>query len=126
MDVRAQRRIDCDASVQGGCNDASYLSLLRSMLPPFLDAIGGQGNIGLAIYNAGTDIVSEDPLGGMTVSAKGVLERDRFVLEQLIGRKLPTLVLLSGGYSRQSYQLVAAMAAYVLETWGDSNTEGAT
>jgi histone deacetylase 11 len=90
------------------------------MLPPFLDAICGQGNIGLAIYNAGTDIFTEDQLGGMTFTAKGVLERDRFVLEHLIERKMPTLVLLSGGYSRQSYQLVAAMASSVLETWGET------
>jgi hypothetical protein len=28
------------------------------------------------------------------------------------------MVLLSGGYSRESYRLVARMVRHVLETWG--------
>lgn len=71
----------------------------------------------LAVYNAGTDVFVNDQLGGLNVSAPGVLERDRFVLEQLIARRLPTLVVLSGGYSRESYQLVAAMVGHAVERW---------
>jgi acetoin utilization deacetylase AcuC-like enzyme len=76
------------------------------------------GEVKFAIYNAGTDIYTGDRLGGMNVSAEGVLKRDRFVLEELIGRRIPTAVLLSGGYSRESYRLVAEMVAFILETWG--------
>ena len=72
----------------------------------------------MAIYNAGSDIFIKDQLGGLKVSAAGVLKRDQFVLRQLVERGIPTLVVLSGGYSRESYQLVAAMVKFVLETWG--------
>lgn len=47
----------------------------------------------------------------MNVSADGVLERDRFALGQLAGRGIPTVMLLSGGYSRESYRLVANTVA---------------
>jgi histone deacetylase 11 len=118
LDVRAQRRIDCDASVEGGCGECDYLATLRQKLPAFLDGLTRNDGVSLGVYNAGTDIFVADQLGGMNVSAAGVLERDRFVLEQLIKRRIPTLVVLSGGYSQHSYELVAAMVSFVMERWG--------
>jgi hypothetical protein len=40
------------------------------------------------------------------------------VLDELVGRRIPTLVVLSGGYSRDSYRMVAEMAGYVVDRWG--------
>ena len=117
-DTRAQRRIDCDVPLANGVGSADYLSALTQRLPPFLASISREEPVALAIYNAGTDIYSGDALGGLNVSAAAVLERDQFVIRQLIERRIPTLVLLSGGYSRESYQLVAAMASWVLQSWG--------
>ena len=118
LDVRAQRRIDCDASVEGGCSEADYLATLRRKLPAFLDSVTRGRGVRFGVYNAGTDIFENDQLGGMNVSAAGVLQRDRLVLDELIARRIPTLVVLSGGYSRQSYELVAGMVGHVVERWG--------
>lgn len=117
MDVRAQRRIDCDVPMSGGCSQADYLAALRSRLPAFLDSVTRSGTVKLAIYNAGSDIFIDDQLGGLHVSKEGVLERDQFVLHELLARNLPTAVLLSGGYSRQSYQLVVQMIEFILNKW---------
>jgi len=117
MDVKAQRRIDCDVPVSGGCGEADYLSALRTRLPRFAEAVTRGGGVRLAVYNAGTDVFSGDQLGGLNVSASGVLERDKCVLEELVGRGIPTVVVLSGGYSRESYRLVTEMVAFVLERW---------
>lgn len=76
-------------------------------LPGFVDALHHEGQVALAIYNAGTDIVAGDPLGQLDVSPEGVLERDLFVVQTLRGRGIPTVMLLSGGYTRESYKLVA-------------------
>ncbi|HWE94690.1 MAG TPA: histone deacetylase [Tepidisphaeraceae bacterium] len=119
QDLRAQRRIDCDMPMPHGCHEADYLAALRGRLPLFLDSVTRGGEVRLGIYNAGTDVYTNDQLGGMNVSAAGVLERDRYVLQELTRRGIPTLVVLSGGYSRESYRLVADMVAYVLETWGN-------
>jgi histone deacetylase 11 len=118
FDQRAQRRIDCDVQLAPGCHEIDYLARLQTKLPPFLDAVTRTGEVKLAIYNAGTDIYSGDRLACLKVSAAGVLKRDRFVLEELTGRKIPTVVLLSGGYSSESYRMVAEMVAFILETWG--------
>jgi histone deacetylase 11 len=118
LDVRARRRIDCDVPVPDGCSEAEYVSVLKQRLPAFLDSITRAPRVRLAIYNAGTDVYTDDELGGMMVSEAGVLERDQFVLEQLVGRKIPTMVLLSGGYNRASYRLVANMVGFMIERWG--------
>lgn len=47
-----------------------------------------------------------------------IAHRDRFVLDQFIGRRLPAMILLWGGFRRESYQLIANMAGYCLEKWG--------
>lgn len=117
LDILARRRIDCDVPVNKKCSEAEYLSALKTRLPAFLDSITKARPLKLAIYNAGTDIYEHDPLGRLSVSAAGVRERDRFVLEELIGRKVPTMVLLSGGYTRESYRLVAEMVRDVIQRW---------
>ena len=117
LDVRAQRRIDRDVPVADGCSEGEYLRSLKSRLPTFLDSVTRGNAVKLAVYNAGSDIYQEDQLGRLNVSAAGVVERDQFVLRQLIDRGIPTAVLMSGGYSRESYRLVAQMIGFVLETW---------
>jgi histone deacetylase 11 len=116
LDVAAKRRIDCPVALSLGCADADYLGALQSKLPPFLDSLSKSGRIALAIYNAGSDIFTEDTLGGMAVSASGVLKRDQIVLRQLIDRGIPTVMLLSGGYSGESYKLIANTVDWIIET----------
>jgi histone deacetylase 11 len=117
-DAKAKRRVDCPVPMFRGCADADYLAALGSKLPVFLDGVSRSGHVGVAIYNAGTDIFIADALGGLNVSADGVLHRDRFVLDQLVQRQIPTVMLPSGGYSRESYKLVANTVTHVLEKWG--------
>jgi histone deacetylase 11 len=116
-DAQARRRIDCDVPLMPNQIDREYLAALTSTLPAFLDGVSKSKPPALAIYNAGTDIFRGDPLGAMAVTAAGVLERDRFVLHQLVGRGIPTVMLPSGGYTRESYQLIADTVANVLQTW---------
>ena len=99
------------------CGDGEYRDLLQSRLPQFLDSLSESKPIRLAIYNAGTDVVQDDPLGGLALTPNGVLERDRFVIAQLRQREIPSVMLLSGGYTRDSYQLVANSISEMLETY---------
>jgi histone deacetylase 11 len=117
-DTEARRRIDCDLPVPSGYDDSRYLATVTKELPRFLDALcaPGKNKPRLAFYNAGTDVLAGDPLGRMNVSADGIYERDRFVIDAVTRRGIPCVVLPSGGYTRQSYRLVARTAAWVLET----------
>jgi histone deacetylase 11 len=114
-DTKAKRRIDCPIALPINCGENDYMRALQSKLPGFLDALARAGDVAFAIYNAGTDIVRGDTLGLMNVSESGVLKRDIFVLDQLADRKIPTLMLTSGGYTRDSFRLIAATLASLMD-----------
>lgn len=106
-DAIARSRINWDIPLFYGCSEKNYLEMLRQELPNFLNEVEKEQPPRLAIYNAGTDVYKNDSLGGISLSAEGILERDLFVFRELRKRQIPVMMLLSGGYSRESYQLVA-------------------
>ena len=105
-------RLNIDLGLPQGVGDDHYLSTLTENLPGFLD----QG-ADLVIYNAGTDVLAGDPLGGMTLTPKGVLERDMFVFAEAQRRGLPILSLPSGGYSEGSTKALTATTIHVLKRY---------
>lgn len=113
FDDEARARVDVPIPLRPGVGDFKYLDSLASELPRFLDAIKGSARV--AIYNAGTDIFTDDALGGMRVSEEGILRRDRFVIKQLRKREIPFLIVPSGGYSKVSYRMLASAAEIAAE-----------
>ena len=114
-DTEARDRVDCDVRLTSNCHETEYLRELTGRLPGFLDSVSRSQRIGLAIYNAGTDVLIDDPLGRLNVTADGILQRDLFVVQQLRQRSIPTVMLLSGGYTRDSYRLVADSVIRLIE-----------
>jgi histone deacetylase 11 len=117
-DPVARERIDCPIALPTGCSGATYLRLLRSSLPEFLETTQRNGRIGLAVYNAGTDVFQGDLLGGLRLDFADVLQRDLYVIEELRARSIPVVMLLSGGYSPESYRLVANTVVELLGLYG--------
>src|SRR5262249_44720958 len=107
-DHTARDRIDCDVPLDFNCTGARYLGLLRAKLPAFLDLESIPDKPSLGIYNAGTDPYVQDRLGGLCLSAADILDRDLYVLDQFQSRGIPVVMVLSGGYSKESFRLVAA------------------
>jgi len=104
QDQVAKQKITVDVPLPIGAGDDIYMGLLKERLPSFLDQLT---DAKLVFYNAGTDILAGDGLGGLNVSKQCVIDRDVYVFNQLIHRKLPFVMLLSGGYTKQSYQIIA-------------------
>lgn len=107
FDSRALERVDCPIGLASGTGGSEYLELLRTRLPPFLDSISRSQRPALAIYNAGTDVLAGDPLGGLNLTPDDVLARDQFVLNTLRQLQIPAVMFTSGGYTEQSYQAIA-------------------
>ncbi|CAI5472823.1 unnamed protein product, partial [Closterium sp. Yama58-4] len=61
----------------------------------------------LLIYNAGTDILANDPLGRLAVTAEGVQRRDEMVFQFATNHSIPILMLTSGGYQPNNARIVA-------------------
>ncbi|WP_227803930.1 histone deacetylase [Marinomonas profundi] len=80
-----------------GANDQEYLSILKSTLPAILD----QHQPDFIFYDAGVDVHQDDRLGYVNLTDQGILERDKYVIETCVARKLPTACVIGGGYDRQ-------------------------
>ena len=97
-DGAARVYIDYDYPLPAETPDKLYLKTVRRAVPAAMEACKPQ----LVIYNSGTDILDGDRLGGMRVSAGGIVQRDELVFREALKRKIPILMVLSGGYTRRS------------------------
>ncbi len=80
--------------------DDAYLGELRKTLPTSLEELGPD----LIFYIAGNDVLAGDRLGEFMLTRKGVLERDRFVIEIARKHGCPAVVTLGGGYSDEAWR----------------------
>lgn len=86
-----------DIHLPDGVTDAEYLNRLRDPVHAAVSVFRPE----LMIYVAGADPYYEDQLGGLCLTIEGLLARDRFVLETALAYKVPTAVVLAGGYALQ-------------------------
>ncbi len=97
-----------------GVSDAAYLAALRDALPPVLRA----RQPGLVVYVAGCDPAADDQLGDWRITPSGMLERDRFVVEQVRGpddrRRTPLVIVPGGGYGPNAWRYSARFFAWLL------------
>ena len=84
-----------DVPLPDGTGDDEYLRALAEHLPAALDRAGAE----LAFYLAGVDVVAGDRFGRLALTRDGLRARDRTVLAALGERRIPTVLLLSGGYA---------------------------
>lgn len=91
-----------DVRVPLGSGDAPYLHAVDKALDTDTRPV-------LAFYLAGSDPAVGDALGGLSVTAEGLRERDRRVFRRLNG--VPTVVVPGGGYSPRSWALLAGTLA---------------
>ncbi len=119
-DTEAKKAIMVDVPLDSHVGDKTYLSFLKKKLPFFFEQTGP---VDLVFYNAGTDIYKKDRLGHMNISKQGVFERDKYVIDQIYQRNLKSVMLLSGGYTQESYQLVADGVAYMLKKYYFKNND---
>jgi acetoin utilization deacetylase AcuC-like enzyme len=104
----ADRRIALGSGVTG----ERFLDVLRAELPPVIR----EHRPGLVVYIAGADPGREDSLGDWQLSAADLLERDRFVFEQVRGAdpSVPVVVVLGGGYGDRAWTCTARFLAWLV------------
>lgn len=86
-----------DLAVDDGVEDEEYLEIL---LPEVEKGIA-QFHPELLCYVGGADPYCEDQLGGLSLTKKGLMERDRQVFKLARARGIPVMTVLAGGYARR-------------------------
>ncbi len=94
-----------DVELADGTEDEEYLSLLKKNLPAVFEF-----NPDIILYQAGVDPLKEDSLGRLSLTYKGLAERDRIVLGECKSHGVPISLGLGGGYSKPIEHSVNAYA----------------
>jgi acetoin utilization deacetylase AcuC-like enzyme len=82
-------------------NDEEYLAELK-VLPDLIE----KHHPDLIIYLAGADPFIEDRLGGFLLTKEGLMARDAYVLGLCHELRIPTAIVLGGGYARNTKDTV--------------------
>jgi histone deacetylase 11 len=94
---------DYPLPVGSGLTGSEYLGIVSDTLPKALDAVRPD----LVIYNAGSDPFVGDPLASFRLSRSDLAERDLMVVSFVRERDIPVAMVLSGGYSAESWAIHA-------------------
>jgi acetoin utilization deacetylase AcuC-like enzyme len=86
-----------DLNMLDRADDEEYLGALIPAVQESLD----QFRPDIVFYVGGADPFCEDQLGGLSLTKKGLQERDRKVFEQARHRSIPVATTLAGGYARR-------------------------
>jgi histone deacetylase 11 len=74
-DYHAKKGINMDVPITSLWDDKKYLDTLKTSLKDSFS----QFMPDIVYYNAGSDILDSDPLGGLSISAEGITARDEMV-----------------------------------------------
>lgn len=94
---------DFEWPVAAGMSGREYLDILASALPLVLERVQPS----LVLYNAGSDPYVDDPLAHFRLSRHDLAERDLTVVSEARERGIPVAMVLSGGYSTESWRIHA-------------------
>ena len=87
---------DWDIGLPMGMGDAEYLQVVDEALNYLLPLYQPD----LVLYDAGVDVHKDDALGYLKLTDEGVAARDESVMRHCLGRDIPLVGVIGGGYSK--------------------------
>ena len=97
-DQFAKPGISASFYVTSSVSDEIYLKAMDEIIPQAILKFEPE----FIVYNAGTDILDGDPLGQCSISQNGIVNRDDLMFGYAFDKKIPILMVLSGGYLREN------------------------
>ena len=82
-----------------GVTDAVYLEILKSKLDPLF----AKSKPNIVFHVAGCDALDGDPLASGKMTHEGIKKRDAMVVAACKKYKVPYVMTLSGGYSKDAW-----------------------
>lgn len=107
-------RATLDVPLERGTDDATYLDLLRRHLP----VVFTLSQPDLVFYQAGVDPLAGDPLAHLALTPEGLVARDELVVSTAVQRRVPLVMVLGGGYSRQAWKVQCRSIRNLIERYG--------
>jgi histone deacetylase 11 len=92
---------DFPLAVGPGLKGRDYIWMVEDALINALDTVQPD----LVVYNAGSDPFIDDPLASYRLTKGDLAERDLLVVSLVRERSIPVAMVLSGGYSSESWRV---------------------
>ncbi|OYW88657.1 MAG: histone deacetylase, partial [Pseudomonadales bacterium 32-61-5] len=89
-------RSDWDIELAPGMGDLEYLKVVNDTLSYLLPLYQPD----LVLYDAGVDVHRDDTLGLLNLSDEGLAMRDSTVIDHCLGRDIPLIGVIGGGYDK--------------------------
>jgi|ERR1051326_4845484 acetoin utilization deacetylase AcuC-like enzyme len=86
-----------DLHMMDRADDQEYMTALM----PAVESALKEFQPDILFYVGGADPFYEDQLGGLALTTRGLMDRDRRVFEEARRRGIPVVTTLAGGYARQ-------------------------
>uniref|UniRef100_A0A8C5HAA8 Histone deacetylase domain-containing protein n=1 Tax=Gouania willdenowi TaxID=441366 RepID=A0A8C5HAA8_GOUWI len=102
-DVHAKKAIKRRVELDWATEDSEYLQKVELHSEGALNEVRPD----IIVYNAGTDVLDGDPLGGLSISPQGIIKRDELVFRAARRRGIPILMVTSGGYQKKTARIIA-------------------
>lgn len=102
-DHYAKEAIQCLVPLLSFTEDDEYLDLVERKLEKSLSEFHPD----ILVYNAGTDILIGDRLGNLSITPEGIKRRDQIVFMKARNRRVPIVMLTSGGYLKSNARIIA-------------------
>ncbi|XP_076094847.1 histone deacetylase 11-like isoform X1 [Mytilus galloprovincialis] len=102
-DLKAKAAIKKRANCLHHTKDEEYLEKVKSTIDEALNEFEPD----IIVYNAGTDILKGDPLGNLDITAEGIIKRDEIVFSKVRAKKIPIVMVTSGGYTMETAKIIA-------------------
>ncbi|EJN38699.1 deacetylase, histone deacetylase/acetoin utilization protein [Pseudomonas sp. GM84] len=87
---------DWDIPLPRGMGDTAYLKVVDDALNYLLPLYQPD----LVLYDAGVDVHKDDALGYLQLTDEGLAARDERVMRHCLGRDIPVVGVIGGGYSK--------------------------
>lgn len=84
---------DVDVEIDEGCQDDEYIQRIAQWVPYLMDFVKPQ----LIFFQAGVDIHQHDRLGKLSISRRGLIQRNKIVYEAAVARGIKMVVTMGGG-----------------------------
>ncbi|HMO14114.1 MAG TPA: histone deacetylase [Pirellulaceae bacterium] len=93
---------DLDIALPEGTSDAKYLDALERGLASVFRLFTPD----ICFYVSGADPFSDDRLGRLKLTKRGLAQRDSLVIESMNHYRIPVVVTMAGGYAKQIDDIV--------------------
>lgn len=114
-----KEKSDLDIELVSGTGDSLYLRILSEQLPGLFE----KSDPDIVFIVGGCDTMEGDPLASLMMTEDGIVKRDWMVIEACIERKIPVVMTLAGGYSKNAWHAQYLSIRNIIENINEAEVD---